>query len=630
MILALVGVTLIPLAISYFQIELGRDATIEQARTTHLVVARSMADRASDHLALLGRFGETIAHHPRLADPVSPAAREVLQNSLLEGPDMMAAGLYLITEGDPRLIQMARKPGHAEAVEAALTLEDPRLLTFTRAPEETWIRLRVVLEDERLALFLVSRPPLFRMDSLPTEIGPDFDLVLARPSGEILMGNVENLEDFPAEMLEAVRLDQGLSGAAEYASPDGPRVIGSYAPVVGAPLYALSKQPARYAERSADAMARGAWFAVATTALLLTIFSLAAHRTIVRPIRELAAAQRKLVGGTASTTGEIADLRETFAELEQRIHDREALDQISLGRYQVVDVLGSGAMGTVFRGWDPRLERYVALKTLKLDTEKSTTDLRKQADSLRQEAVTLARIQQHPNIVTIFDVLGEEETAIIAMEHIDGMSLDNYLWEHVRLTVDQVVPLGVAMLAALDTAHQEDIVHHDVKPGNILLGRDGSIKVTDFGISEIISRSSQLQDSVYGTPGYLAPEALRGKGYDERSDLFALGVVLYECLVGKPPFRGANQRQVLLRTLRGNATPVSSVRPEVPRALDRLVQGLLAPDPDDRPQVAEILVVFEELSREREMRWRPNFEGIFSAPESARTHGGFQSTVALP
>ena len=158
-----------------------------------------------------------------------------------------------------------------------------------------------------------------------------------------------------------------------------------------------------------------------------------------------------------------------------------------------------------------------------------------------REAVTAARFS-HPNVVAVYDVEESPEGAYIAMELVEGISLERLLLQRGRLRPAEVIPLGAAIARGLAAAHARDIVHRDVKPANVMLGRDGSIKVTDFGIADLIAASVRADGLVFGTPGYLPPEALRGAGHNRAGDLFALGVVLYECLAGVKPFGGGHRR----------------------------------------------------------------------------------------
>jgi serine/threonine protein kinase len=192
------------------------------------------------------------------------------------------------------------------------------------------------------------------------------------------------------------------------------------------------------------------------------------------------------------------------------------------------------------------------------------------------------------------------------------------------------VPLGAALARGLEAAHEHELVHRDVKPANVLLGRDGSIKLTDFGISDLISALSEKPDVVFGTPGYLPPETIRGQGYDKSGDLFSLGAVLYYCLTGSRPFEGANAREAIRKTLAGRVKPPNLLNSTVPGPLSELVMSLLSPERDSRPaDVAAVATALEEMARRDQLRWQPP-EGAFGkAQRDDSSAGRFVPTVRL-
>ncbi len=259
--------------------------------------------------------------------------------------------------------------------------------------------------------------------------------------------------------------------------------------------------------------------------------------------------------------------------------------QVYFGRYQALGVLGEGAMGVVLRGWDPRLKRQVALKTVRLDRLALGYGSKDALTQLVREATSLARFN-HPNIVAVFDAGTVLEDAYIVMELVDGVSmLDRF--DDGPLSITQASHLGIAVARALAAAHDRGMVHRDVKPGNILLGRNGSIKVTDFGVAEVVS---SLADGhrIFGTPGFVPPECLHGEAHTPAGDVFGLGTVLYKGLAGKSAFAGSNLRELLANNLACQATPLHKVRSGIPRRLRKLVAELLREDPASRPTAAEV------------------------------------------
>jgi serine/threonine-protein kinase len=378
-----------------------------------------------------------------------------------------------------------------------------------------------------------------------------------------------------------------LSGAGRFPGADGEEVLGAWAPVPDSGWVVLSRQPTRVAEAVARRLRRRSAAAIGTALLLIAGLSALAWGSLVRPIRELAEAQRRLLQLPPAPAGgdEIEDLRRSFDALERSLSDRRYLENVFLGRYQVVEPLGTGAMGSVFRGWDPKLQRGVALKTVRLDAAILPEKRRQLMETLLREAVTLARLS-HPHVVPVYDVEDSPAGAFVAMELVDGMNLETLLWKRGRLPASQAVPLGAAIARALAAAHANGFVHRDVKPANVLLGRDGSIKVSDFGISELLATNTDRGRAVFGTPGYVPPETLERGEYGTAGDLFALGAVLYRCLRGIHPFAGGNVHEIVKATLLRPAQPLSRTVPDLPPGLEQLVLSLLEKDAELRPRSA--------------------------------------------
>ena len=276
-------------------------------------------------------------------------------------------------------------------------------------------------------------------------------------------------------------------------------------------------------------------------------------------------------------------------------------DKHRFGRYEVLDVIGQGSMGTVYRGRDPRLERQVALKTIRLETSSNEAQRKEMLERLRNEAITIARFS-HPNIIVVYDMGGDERSAFIAMELVDGPSLRDVLRTGGPMDADRVIPMATAIANGLAVAHGSDVIHRDVKPGNVLLGRDGAIKVSDFGLAFVLSTLNIDSSEISGTPGYVPPEVLNANPYSEPGDLFGLGATLYESLVGFHPFTGNTLRETIGNTLKGAVRPLRDYV-SVPRQLEDLVLSLLAIDPEARPSATEAASRLSRLSAERRLTW---------------------------
>jgi len=251
-----------------------------------------------------------------------------------------------------------------------------------------------------------------------------------------------------------------------------------------------------------------------------------------------------------------------------------------LGRYEIIGELGQGAMGIVYKAKDPLIDRIVAIKTISLNLaqeEKEEYEAR-----FYQEAKAAGRLS-HPNIVTIYDVGKSGDVAYIAMEFLQGRELRDVLNEEPLLPVDQVLDIVVQVAQGLAYAHEYGIVHRDVKPANIMVVRDGHVKITDFGIARMASASVRTQTGmVLGSPKYMSPEQVMGKQIDQRSDIFSLGAMLYEMLTGQVPFNGENINVIMYQIMNAVPQPPNALNPAVPDMLNFIVAKALAKAPDDR------------------------------------------------
>ena len=254
-----------------------------------------------------------------------------------------------------------------------------------------------------------------------------------------------------------------------------------------------------------------------------------------------------------------------------------------LGRYQIETKLGQGGMGSVFRAQDPVLERVVAIKTLGgafgLPSEHRAEFL----ERFQREARAAGRLS-HPNIVGVHDLGVDEatDTPFIVMEYVPGVSLAAVLKENPVLPVAQALEIVEQIGAALDEAHRHGVVHRDIKPANVFLDDRGRVKVGDFGIARVEDSELTQTGVGLGTPGYIAPEVLRGGRADARSDLFALGVLAYALLAGRKPFPGETRETLAIQVLEHHPEPPLALRREVPRAASDAVMRALAKRPDDR------------------------------------------------
>jgi serine/threonine-protein kinase len=255
-----------------------------------------------------------------------------------------------------------------------------------------------------------------------------------------------------------------------------------------------------------------------------------------------------------------------------------------LGRYQVEKELGKGAMGVVYGGKDPKIGRVVAIKTMALSEEFEADELKEAKERFFREAETAGRLA-HPNIVTIYDAGEEHDLCYIAMEYLKGKDLVGHTKQPNLMPPDKVLSIVERVAEALSYAHSMGIVHRDIKPANIMYEPDGDVpKVTDFGIARITDSSRTKTGMVLGTPSYMSPEQLAGKKIDGRSDLFSLGVTLYQMLSGSLPFTGESMTQLMFSIANAPHPPIRQYNAGLPEWIDPIIDKALAKDADKRYQ----------------------------------------------
>ena len=259
------------------------------------------------------------------------------------------------------------------------------------------------------------------------------------------------------------------------------------------------------------------------------------------------------------------------------------LNQTKIGRYEVIAPLGQGAMGTVYKAVDPLIERTVAIKTISLNLSKE--ELAEFEERFYREAKSAGRLS-HPNIVTIYDVGKIGDVAYIAMEYMEGKSLREMLDSGVVLPVELIGKIVARIASGLNYAHENHVVHRDIKPANIMITANRNIKIMDFGIAQVPTGSRTQLGTVLGSPKYMAPEQVAGQATDGKTDIFALGVVLYEMLTGTTPFNGENLSAIMFKILHEDPAPPSTINPRVPPIFDQIVSRALAKRPEDRYQTA--------------------------------------------
>ncbi len=294
-----------------------------------------------------------------------------------------------------------------------------------------------------------------------------------------------------------------------------------------------------------------------------------------------------------------------------------------LGRYEVLNELGKGAMGVVYLAKDPLIGRMVAIKTIRTSSfGDDDSESREFRERFIREAQT-AGILSHPNIVTIHDI-GEDpetQTSYIAMEYIEGRNLKSLLVEKNRFGYEQIADIIAQVAEAIDYAHRKGIIHRDIKPANIIITTDGKVKIMDFGIAKIASSNLTTTGQFLGTPNYMSPEQVSGAAVDGRSDIFSLGVVLYELLTSRKPFQGENLTAISYKIVHEEFTPPAELSPEVPADFNAIVARAMAKDPWNRYQRGKdfALALHQLKARLEEQRALRDLGSMVSAAENMPT-----------
>ncbi|MBQ6430440.1 MAG: Stk1 family PASTA domain-containing Ser/Thr kinase [Oscillospiraceae bacterium] len=297
-------------------------------------------------------------------------------------------------------------------------------------------------------------------------------------------------------------------------------------------------------------------------------------------------------------------------------------------RYEILEVIGTGGMAVVYRALDHRLNRAVAVKILK-DEFSRNEEFRRRFHAESQAVAMLS----HPNIVSVYDVSHSENADYIVMELIEGISLKQYLEKKGNLNWRETLHFSMQIAKALDHAHSRGIVHRDIKPHNIMILKDGSIKVADFGIARVGSAKNTLTREALGSVHYISPEQAKGARVDNRSDLYSLGVVMYEMLTGRTPYDGETPVSVAIQHINGGARRPSELAAGVPLGLEYITMRAMSADPDKRySSAADMLHDMEEFRKNPSLTFMPSMDGattvVPKTPAVVRSGGGMPRSEA--
>ncbi len=263
------------------------------------------------------------------------------------------------------------------------------------------------------------------------------------------------------------------------------------------------------------------------------------------------------------------------------------------GRFRVVSVLGKGAMGIVYKAIDEVIDRTVAIKTLSLGDGLTEAQCEEFKHRFMMEAQFAGKLS-HPNIVTVYDVGAEGDMSYIAMEYVEGQTLEQIIantpvdWESLQ-SIEMIMEVMLQVCEGLHFAHQHGVTHRDIKPANIIVSKSGHAKIMDFGIAKINSSTGTAIGTILGTPGYMAPEQIAGKSAEQRSDIFSLGAVFYECITSKKAFSGNSITEVMYKVMNENPTPVQVINPLIPPVFDNILTRALRRSPEERYRSVDLI-----------------------------------------
>jgi len=294
-----------------------------------------------------------------------------------------------------------------------------------------------------------------------------------------------------------------------------------------------------------------------------------------------------MMGGTAGMLGSTL------------INEDGTVEKPMLGRYQIDKELGKGAMGIVYLGKDPKINRAVAIKTMALALEFGDDELVEVKERFFREAESAGRLN-HANIVSIYDAGEESDLAYIAMELLKGYDLDAHIKQGELLPIEKVLEIVIQCANGLDYAHTQNVVHRDIKPSNIMYDPDAGIaKITDFGIARITDSSKTRTGTVLGTPNYMSPEQCMGKKVDGRADLFSLGVVLYQLVSGSLPFKGDSMATLMYSIVNDRPIDIKTVKADIEPALRKVIHNAIGKKPDKRYQTGKKMAAHLKVCLER-------------------------------
>ena len=252
-----------------------------------------------------------------------------------------------------------------------------------------------------------------------------------------------------------------------------------------------------------------------------------------------------------------------------------------IGKYEIISILGKGAMGIVYKAKDPDIDRDVAIKTIRFDLISEKAEKEDMMKRFMREAQAAGKLQ-HPHIITVYDVGREEDLTYIVMQYIEGESLQSKIATHEEYSIGNIITMMNNLCSALDYAHDHGVIHRDIKPANILIDEQEKPFLVDFGVARVETSTLTQTGTTVGTPSYMSPEQVMGKHLDKRSDIFSLGVILYELITGRRPFEGDNITTVIYKIVNEEPAHPSELKKNLPAGFEKVILKSLAKNPEDR------------------------------------------------
>ncbi len=606
---------ILPFLLSWYQINNSQEAIINQSQKSHMIVSRATADRMENLLDQYITTLEALGNNPTIyLQPDSEGAAELLKSTLIAQNNINAIGLVtreISTQNN--IIQLVKKNQvDSQVAQDLITkkIDQPIFLVSLTNQRQLVIHVKTARPQVYLSALLS-----LKIDDVlnPSLLGDFASLSLIENDGLLIKHSGQGAFALPKSLSQQLRSGNIIDSANRY-ELEGQKSIFAIASIKNVEWSIISRQPVKFAEAAASKMVDTARKVFIFILMAMIFLILWAYISWVKPLRRVINAYQSLLGEQTQQGqwqgSEVTALEKSFETISKHIDNRNALSQIFVDRYQVISQIGMGGMGSVFLGWDPRLKRHVALKTLPIKSAFGSR--RNMSETLVQEAITAARIS-HRNVVSIFDVVSTNTTAFIAMEYIDGETLHAFVHRNKRLTIEHTIVIAIAISKGLHSAHELGFVHRDIKPENILLGINGDIKITDFGTTALLQ--TLTKDHVTGTSGYIAPEIYEHGTVSVKSDLFALGALIATCLLGKNPFLAKK-----VHTTRSNTLIKKVLFPEkmITKQSEKLITvilKLLDKNPDNRPETAAEVARMISDAAPQKPHWNAKLAGIQSSKE---------------